>query len=61
MGVRNVAMRNVILYITSNIYKLFIEAVSGSVISSPFESRIEISVVLDGFMATNDLILIKSY
>ena len=29
---------------------------SGSVISSPFESRIEISVLFDGFMVTNDLI-----
>ena len=29
---------------------------SGPVISSPFESRIEMSVLFDGFMVTNDLI-----
>ena len=59
MGIRNVDVGNFIFYSTSNIYKKFIEAITilnGSVISSPLESRIEISVLFDDFMVTNDLI-----
>ena len=40
---------------TKNSLKQF-TILNGSVISSPLESRIEISVLFDDFMVTNDLI-----
>ena len=59
MGIRNVAVGNLIFYSTSNIYKNSLKQftiLNGTVISSPLASRIEISVLFDDFMVTNDLI-----